>query len=55
MADVIIGSQGQIDFGAYPENAVILQAKTEEQINKALNTNVTLSAIGGSTDLKSML
>lgn len=55
VADVIIGPKGKMQFGAYPENAVVLKAKTEKEINDALKTNVTLSAIGGPTDLKSML
>lgn len=55
VADVVIGRAGKMDFGAYPENTVILQAATEAQIRSAINLVVDLSTIAGTTDLKSLI
>ncbi|MEM1070841.1 MAG: hypothetical protein AAGI63_18190 [Planctomycetota bacterium] len=55
VADVVIGKEGKMDFGAYPENTVILQAATQAQIEQHLKLDVDLSQIGGTTDLKSLI
>ena len=55
VADVVIGKNGKIAFGAYPENTVILQAATRDQIRKAIGLTVDLATISGTTNLKSLI
>ena len=55
VADIVIGREGKLDFGAYPENTVVLQAANRDQIRRAIGLDVDLDSIAGTTDLKSLI